>query len=449
MSSGPAIITLDVRKKKKKKNKNAPFPDDPKDTMDPGSETPCPHATEMDIFLLEYNEAPLTVTGPTPQGAQVATHNPMSAQQPTRNEDLTTSLPPLDLDIPMAPPTAPSEAPLMITLPTSVTSLQRLVQPSGHSKGMLRMSHRIVTAQAVPKGLAALPINNGLGLTTGPAGLQPTLNKPMMSARLEEAGNANSLSGKHPIHNMVERYTTGTMPPIQDCSPTSIFDYIDIDQIREWEKHPRGKLVAIPFDNDVNISEAHKFLHNQILTAVAEILNTQEVSVAIPRTNDESIRKSKPPKAFFVYNITAEQMSTILERKVWSSKAITFRTAPFAFTCPSFLFSIKSLGMIAIKDIFPIVKGVWDSEETKQYIDFLLNDVPLMLRGQIEDVPIRKKIHLTDPGPCKSRENPVLLLVLPQHRPPEVPMPLPGPPCMEWPKKGKWGDPTEKEQGPV
>lgn len=204
----------------------------------------------------------------------------------------------------------------------------------------------------------------------------------MMSSRLEEVESANSLSGKHPIRNAIERYTAGPMPQIQDGSPTSIFDYVDIELIKEWEKYPGGKLIAIPFDNEVTFPEAHEFLRNKILTAIAEILNVQEVSVAIPKPNEESIRRSKSPKAFFIYNITQEQMNTILERKVWSSRAITFRTAPFAFTCPSFMFSIKSLGMIAIKDIFPIVKGVWDSKDTKSHIDSLLNDVPQGLRAQ-------------------------------------------------------------------
>lgn len=89
-------------------------------------------------------------------------------------------------------------------------------------------------------------------------------------------------------------------------------------------------------------SEAHEFICNKILMAIAEILNAQEVSIAISKPNKESIRKSKLPKAFFVYNITTEQMATIFECKVWSSRAITFRVPPFAFTCPSFLFSIKA-----------------------------------------------------------------------------------------------------------
>ncbi|KAF8267225.1 hypothetical protein EI94DRAFT_1701162 [Lactarius quietus] len=200
MSSGPAIITADGRKKKKKKN-----------TRVRQSSPNCDRTY------------PTGGSGGYPQSNVCpAAHWERGPHHPP---------PLLDLYVPMAPPTAPSEAPLTITLPAR--------------------------AQAVLKGLAALPTNNSLGLNTGSAGLQPALDKPMMSARLEEAGNANSLSGKHRIRNAVERYTTGTMPPIQDCSPTSVFDYIDIDQIGEWEKHPRGKLVAIPFNNDVNISKAH------------------------------------------------------------------------------------------------------------------------------------------------------------------------------------------------
>ncbi|KAF8256344.1 hypothetical protein EI94DRAFT_1711771 [Lactarius quietus] len=210
------------------------------------------------------------------------------------------------------------------------------------------------TAQAPP-----IPANNGLGLSMHAVTPPSPPSAPMMSSRLEEVENANSQSGKYQTRNAIKRYTPGPMPSsIQDSSLTSIFDHINIDLIREWEKFPGGKLIAVPFDNEVTIPEAHKFIHNKILTAIAEILNTEEVSVAIPKPNEEAIRKSKTPRAFFVYNITMEQMATILEREVWSSRAITFRVAPFAFTCPKFLFSIKALGTITIKDIFLIVKRV-------------------------------------------------------------------------------------------
>ena len=50
------------------------------------------------------------------------------------------------------------------------------------------------------------------------------------------------------------------MPPIQDSSPTAIFENIDIALVKEWELRPGGKLIAVPFNNEVTIPEAHEFI---------------------------------------------------------------------------------------------------------------------------------------------------------------------------------------------
>ena len=86
--------------------------------------------------------------------------------------------------------------------------------------------------------------------------------------------------------------------------------------------------------------------------------------------------KSKTPTSFLIYNITQEQAAFLLERKVWSSRAITFRVAPFEFTCPSFLFAIKELSTLQPKDVYPIVKSVWESEATRVFVETLINDTP-------------------------------------------------------------------------
>ncbi|KAF8259100.1 hypothetical protein EI94DRAFT_1707390 [Lactarius quietus] len=348
MASGPAVNMADARKNKKKKNSAG---------RDGTNETPLPPANEMDIFLPEDKETHAHEVDHNLHGKQTVPPPQLNPEQCQGNEDTTNPLPPLDLDVPMNPPRAVPGTP---TTPT-------------------QNARANPTAQAPP-----ILANNGLGLSMHAVTPPSPPSTPMMSSRLEEVENMNSQSGKHQTRNTIERYTPGPMPSsIQDSSPTSIFNHIDIDLIREWEKFPGGKLIAIPFDNEVTIPEAHEFIHNKILTAIAEILNAEEVSVAIPKPNEEVTRKSKTPRAFFIYNITMEQMATILKCEVWSSRAITFRVAPFAFTCPKFLFSIKALGTIAIKDIFPIIKRVWEGDKTKNHIDTLLDKVPPALRAQV------------------------------------------------------------------
>ena len=204
-----------------------------------------------------------------------------------------------------------------------------------------------------------------------------------ISARLEEVETETSTFGGNPTRNPTGKYSPGPMPPIQDSSPTSIFEHIDISLIKEWESRPGGKLIAVPFDNDVMTPETHEFIRNRILTAAAEILNAQEVSVAAPRPSAEARKRGRTPISFLIYNITTDQADTLLLRGVWSSKAITFRTAPFTATCPSYFFAIKGFGTITTREIYPIVKNVWDSEETKNFIDTLTNDVPPSERANV------------------------------------------------------------------
>lgn len=66
----------------------------------------------------------------------------------------------------------------------------------------------------------------------------------------------------------------------------------------------------------------------------------------------------------------------LLERRMWSSKATTFRVTPFTTICPSFFFTIKGFGTIAMREIYLIIQGVWESNETLNHINLLLNNVP-------------------------------------------------------------------------
>jgi hypothetical protein len=69
------------------------------------------------------------------------------------------------------------------------------------------------------------------------------------------------------------------------------------------------------------------------------------------------------------------QANILLQHRVWSSKAIMFRTAPFATICPSYFFVIKGFGMVSMKEVYPILRRVWESKETKNFIDTLINNV--------------------------------------------------------------------------
>ncbi|KAH9011154.1 hypothetical protein EDB84DRAFT_1569920 [Lactarius hengduanensis] len=149
------------------------------------------------------------------------------------------------------------------------------------------------------------------------------------------------------------------MPLVQDAHPTAPFDNIDRKLVEEWDDHPGAKLIAVPFDTEARDTDAHDYIRARILTAVAEITNAQEASTS-----------------FLIYNITTEQADLLLHRRVWSSRVITFRVTPFAPTCPTFLFTLRGFITTTPKDVFPVIKEVWENDKTKDFATTLANAVP-------------------------------------------------------------------------
>jgi hypothetical protein len=132
---------------------------------------------------------------------------------------------------------------------------------------------------------------------------------------------------------------------------------------------------VIPFDTDARDPAVHESLQNKILTAIVEILNAHEASVTALRPPKDSRRGSQTPTSFLIYNISPEQANILLDSGVWSSRVVTFRVAPFAAISPSFFFAIKGFRTIAKREIYLIVRKVWESNETKDFIDKLLIDI--------------------------------------------------------------------------
>ncbi|KAH9047209.1 hypothetical protein EDB84DRAFT_1557747 [Lactarius hengduanensis] len=224
--------------------------------------------------------------------------------------------------------------------------------------------------------LPSTPTQNMLGICLQPSVMTPILRMSSIIAHLEEVENDNlGRTGRLPARNTLDKYTPGPMPPIQDIHPTAPFDNIDLKLIEEWDTHPGEKLIAVPFDTEARDTNSHNFIRAKILTAVAKITNAQEASVAAPRLK-LSTKPSNLPTSFLVYNITAEQAKFLLNCRVWSSHAITFRVTYFAPTCLTFLFTLRGFITTTMKDVFPVVKQVWESEETKVFMTQLTNTVP-------------------------------------------------------------------------
>lgn len=223
---------------------------------------------------------------------------------------------------------------------------------------------------------ATHPKRKYLGLDIQLATPQTHTTKQTLLECLEEVVSNQANENKHPARSTIEKYTPGPMPPIQDATLMSIFSNIDLTLLKEWDNRQGGKCLVIPFDPDVRAPESHDFYCSRILTAITDIITTQEASVAAPRPSKDTRKKNKTPTSFLIYNITHEQATFLLERRVWSSKAITFRVAPFKVSCPTFLFAIKHLSTLDPKDVYPIVRGVWESEKMKQFTKSLTLELP-------------------------------------------------------------------------
>ena len=200
---------------------------------------------------------------------------------------------------------------------------------------------------------------------------------------MEEVENNRTAKRKTLIHSPMNKYSPGPMLEIQDHCPTAVFEHIEIALLKMWDKRPGGKLIAIPFNNDVRSQESHENFCTNILTAVAEIVNAENVSISAPTPSEGSKKANKIPISFLIYNITHEQAATLLKRSVWSSRSATFRVALFANICPSFLFMLRGYTSITVKDIFIIIKEVWDSKHTKNFISTLSNSAPTAEKEQV------------------------------------------------------------------
>jgi hypothetical protein len=139
-----------------------------------------------------------------------------------------------------------------------------------------------------------------------------------------EADRTNLIIGPPEIHSALDKFTKGPMPQVQDAHPTSIFQHLDLNLIGNWEDLQCGKLIALPFDNEVRSSSAHKDIKGRIMATVAEITKSQGVGVATPHASEEAAKAKWSPIAFLVYNLTTDQANILLEHRTWSSPSMTF-----------------------------------------------------------------------------------------------------------------------------
>ncbi|KAH9017331.1 hypothetical protein EDB83DRAFT_2321061 [Lactarius deliciosus] len=187
------------------------------------------------------------------------------------------------------------------------------------------------------------------------SGTSPNTREDEATAEVDEQENAKTLArllvtsgrnmSKNPANthnNPLDRYTEGPMPEIHERDPMMLLADLDSMQIQSWLDLPTGKVLARPFDQDVNYQPNHISIAKTLLTAAKEITGAATATVGTPIRDKYAPkgRGHRHPITFLIHDISKKDTEFLLERRVWSSKDITFQVAPVNVKCPVFLFTL-------------------------------------------------------------------------------------------------------------
>ena len=208
-----------------------------------------------------------------------------------------------------------------------------------------------------------------------------TPTKSLKDRLLEAEERGGPLGNIHTnTRSPLDKYTKTTMPPINYAHPTAILDHIDVNLVGDWENLPKGKLLAQPFGPDARLPEKHPQLKTLLFAAVVEITGSRDVSVCAPRAKPNS---NRTPFSFLIYNVSEQQAQTLLNRRVWSSTAITFSVSTLNPGCPRYLFSIKGLTTMDEDEVQRVINQAWRDPDSLNLLQAICQSIPEILRDQM------------------------------------------------------------------
>ena len=171
-------------------------------------------------------------------------------------------------------------------------------------------------------------------------------------------------------------YTKGQMPDIYDEDPAALLARIDPAQVGSWLALPTGKVLARPFDFEVRYKPNHQKLAQELAAAAKEITGATSVAVAPPNKDPALPQRTQHPFTFLIHNITKEEEEMLLERKVWSSKIITFQVATIYVKRPEFLFTLKGFITPKAANVMASITETWEDPVTTALIRTLADHAP-------------------------------------------------------------------------
>ncbi|KAH9044296.1 hypothetical protein EDB85DRAFT_2137828 [Lactarius pseudohatsudake] len=218
------------------------------------------------------------------------------------------------------------------------------------------------------------------------SGPSPNQNEDEASAEVDEQENAKTLARllvtsernmdknfPNTHSNPLDRYTESQMPEIHERDPMTLLADLDSVQIQSWLDLPTGKVLARPFDQDVNYQPNHINIAKTLLTAAKEITGATTAAVAPPNRDKYAPRGRghRHPITFLIHDISKKDAEFLLERQVWSSKEITFQVAPVNVKRPVFLFTLTEFTTNRPEHIAADLAEAWGDPITRTVTRFL------------------------------------------------------------------------------
>lgn len=188
------------------------------------------------------------------------------------------------------------------------------------------------------------------------------------------------------------------MPAIHDLKPRSLFELINLDHLDEWEKCLGGKLVAMPFRDNIEDPVHAKIVQNHIFAAAAEITKAHIMGIFTPRPNELACKMHRMPTTFLIYNLAESQCQTLLQQKVWSSKDITFHVAPLGPNISNYLFTVSSFTTLDLDNIQVMIFSTWLDDKFCIFFQLTLqptnalkhSNMPLILNDLVKSISVEK-----------------------------------------------------------
>ena len=202
-------------------------------------------------------------------------------------------------------------------------------------------------------------------------------NAKTLARVMNTDGVAPTLDHQYPAHPH-DKYTQGPMPTIFDEHPATLLAGLDKHQLQSWLQLPTGKILARPFDIEVNYQPNHRLIAKTLLTAAKEITGATRATVATPiRDRDEQRENgTKHPITFLIHDISKRDMETLLQKKVWSSKEITFQVSPINVKRPEFLFMLEGMATNNKESVIACLVETWSDTTTTNFTRRLANRAP-------------------------------------------------------------------------